>query len=102
MSVFINLRTIKKEEKQINYKDSLKTIGKILVPSLVMFLVIWGLKMVIPFTAANRLNAILIIIFYAIIGVLIYGGISYKMGLLDEVLGKNLLNKITKKLKRQA
>ena len=31
----------------------------------------------------------------AIIGVIIYGGISYKMGLLDEVLEKNILNKIT-------
>lgn len=102
LSVFINLRTIKKEEKQINYKDSLKTIGKILVPSLVMFVVIFVLKSIIPFAATSRLKAILIIIFYAVIGVVIYGGISYKMGLLDEVLGKNLLNKIAKKLKREA
>ena len=102
LSVFINLRTIKKEEKQINYKDSLKTIGKILVPSLSMFIIIFVLKNIIPFTATSRLSAILIIIFYAIIGVIIYGGISYKMGLLDEVLEKNILNKITKKLKHQA
>ena len=102
LSVFINLRTIKKEEKQINYKDSLKTIGKILVPSLSMFVIIFVLKNIIPFTATSRLSAILIIIFYAIIGVIIYGGISYKMGLLDEVLEKNILNKITKKLKHQA
>lgn len=102
LSVFINLRTIKKEEKQINYKDSLKTIGKILVPSLSMFVIIFVLKNIIPFTATSRLSAILIIIFYAIIGVIIYGGISYKMGLIDEVLGKNILNKITKKLKHQA
>ena len=102
LSVFINLRTIKKEEKQINYKDSLKTIGKILVASLVMFIVIFVLKSVISFSATSRLKAILIIIFYAVIGVAIYGGISYKIGLLDEVLGKNLLNKITKKLKREA
>ena len=102
LSVFINLRTIKKEEKQINYKDSLKTMGKILVPSLVMFIVIFALKRIIPFSATSRLKAILIIIFYAVIGVVIYGGISYKMGLLEEVLGKNLLSKITKKLKREA
>ena len=102
LSVFINLRTIKKEEKQINYKDSLKTIGKILVPSLSMFVIIFVLKNIIPFTATSRLSAILIIIFYTIIGVIIYGGISYKMGLLDEVLEKNILNKITKKLKHQA
>ena len=102
LSVFINLRTIKKEEKQINYKDSLRTIGKILVPSLSMFIIIFVLKNIIPFTATSRLSAILIIIFYAIIGVIIYGGISYKMGLLDEVLEKNILNKITKKLKHQA
>ena len=102
LSVFINLIVIKKEEKQINYKDSLKTIVKILVPSLSMFAIILVLKNIIPFNATSRLSAVLIIIFYAIIGVLIYGGIAYKMGLLDEVLGKNLLNKITKKLKRQA
>ena len=67
-----------------------------------MFVIIFVLKNIIPFTATSRLSAILIIIFYAIIGVIIYGGISYKMGLLDEVLEKNILNKITKKLKHQA
>ena len=67
-----------------------------------MFVIIFVLKNIIPFTATRRLSAILIIIFYTIIGVIIYGGISYKMGLLDEVLEKNILNKITKKLKHQA
>lgn len=99
LSVFINLRAIKKEEKQINYSEAIKTIFLILVPALIMTVILVALRTLLPMATPTRLKAILSIIVYAIIGCIIYFGIAYKMGLLERVFGKELLAKILKKLK---
>ena len=99
LSVFINLRAIKKEEKKINYSEAIKTILLILVPALTMMVILVVLRTLLPMATPTRLRAILSIIIYAVVGCIIYLGIAYKMGLLERVFGKELLTKILKKLK---
>ena len=59
LSVFINLRAIKKEEKKINYSEAVKTIFLILVPALTMMVILVVFRTLLPMATPTRLKAIL-------------------------------------------
>lgn len=97
VAFIIALRTLKKDH-DLNYKDTIKTFGRILVPTIAMIIVVVLLKMIIPINLYNKISCIIYIAIISIVGAIIYLGISYKTGLLEKVFGKNYLNKIIKKL----
>lgn len=99
LSVFINLKAIKKSEPQINYKDAIRTMIKTLIPSFCMLFGLIILRMIIPDFATTRILAVMQIGIYALAGVVIYFFVSYKTNLLEVVFGQGLLTKIAKKLK---
>ena len=59
------------------------------------------LKLVIPFVSSRMLSFVIVCI-YALVGMIIYYLCIKKFGLLDDILGKNLLNKFKNKFKRKA
>ena len=69
------------------------TIVKSLVPITIMILILMGIEIFLPIN-----NNFLKIIVYGIVGGITYIGISYSMGILTELFGKEYLNKIIKKL----
>ncbi len=90
-----------KHKFKFNYTDSLRAVLKISLTLIVMVLVLSGLSLIIPLTVTSRLKSIIIIIPYIIVGAAVYIGMSYKIGLLDDVFGdkkiKTIINKILKK-----
>lgn len=97
VSFTIALRALKKDHA-LNYKDTFKTFGKILLPTAAMIIVVVLLKMIIPINLYSKFSCIVYIAIISIIGACVYLGIAYKTGLLQHVFGKNYLNKIIKKL----
>ena len=93
----IALYIIKKEHK-INYKETLKSITKILVPIASMLLVLLLLSLAIKVDLSSRLSCIIYIAINSIIGGLVYIYVSSKMGLLKDIIGQNMIDKIKKKL----
>lgn len=97
LSVIIGLKSLKKDH-QIDFKETLKLLIKIIVPTIAMIIVLIVLKRLIPYNLTSRTSSILFIALNALLGASTYLYISYKMGLLEQVFGKAMLNKIIKKL----
>lgn len=92
ISVIVGLVSLHKSEK-INFKFLFTTIVKSLIPITIMVLILMGIEIFLPIN-----NNFLKIIVYGIVGGITYIGISYSMGILTELFGKEYLNKIIKKL----
>ena len=87
-----------KKSLNFKYKNILKTILKTLIPSLSMLLVLLIMSKFININVTGTLNIIIVCLTYAIVGGIIYIFTSYKIGLLNEVLGSDFINKILNKL----
>ncbi len=100
LSIYIGLSTLRKQHN-FKYSEIFKTIIKTLIPCGLMILSVLLLKPVFNYlnlSVYKKLDAILIVGISSIIGSLVYLFISYKMKIIDEVMGSNYLNKIIKKL----
>ncbi len=96
VSVLIGLISLHHTEK-IKYTKMIREVLKTMVPATLMVVVL-VLFNLFHFPYDTHVKAILKIGFYALVGGSIYIGVSYKMGLLDDILGKEMMRKIIKKL----
>lgn len=96
-SVIIGLSSLKRENR-IKYSDTVKTVGKTLIPAASMVIILSLINCFIKFNELTISGSIITIIMNAFIGGIIYIGVSYKMGLIDYILGRDMVNKILKKL----
>lgn len=87
-----------KKKLDIKYKETIKKVIRTLLPLSVMIIVIVILREFIPCTSSRILNLIYSFI-YAIIGGITYFFISIKTNLLYDILGKDIIDKVLKKLK---
>lgn len=87
-----------KKKLDIKYKETIKKVIRTLLPLSVMIIVIVILREFIPSTSSRILNLIYSFI-YAIVGGITYFFISIKTNLLYDILGKDIINKVLKKLK---
>lgn len=92
LSVIVGIVSIHKEEK-ISFKYLFISMLKSLIPGLVMLII---LTIFNSFVTIN--NNILMIGVNGIIGIVIYVFLSYQLGLLTSLFGKEGLNRIIKKL----
>ena len=97
LSIIIALISLKKDCK-LAYGSTLKVLGKMIVPTLAMILVVILLNTLIPINYASKLSCIVNIAIIAVVGAIVYIGISWKMGIVESVLGKRMVNKFLKKL----
>ncbi len=88
-----------KKYVHISYKTSLKPIMKISLFSLVMTIAILLVSLVYPITATTRTFAAIQSIFYTVLGAVVYLTISYKTGLINDIFGKTLIDRVLIKLK---
>lgn len=93
----LSLRKLKKEH-DLNYKDTLKLTQKLIFPTLAMVVAVVLLKWVLPIEYASKISCCIYIGIISLIGGFIYLFLTYKMGLLTKVIGKNTINKMIKKL----
>lgn len=84
----------------VNYEKTIKQTINALCGTVLMVLVLSVVKLVVPISVASRFSNILIIVVYAIIGMITYFIYMKKTHSIDEVFGKDFLNKFKKKKKR--
>ena len=81
----------------INYKDTLLKILKIIFISILMILILAIAKQLVPFTSSNRFVNILYIVIYTLLGSIVYLFISFKTKLIYQIFGDNFLKNIKNK-----
>lgn len=84
----------------VNYEKTIKQTINALCGTVLMVLVLSVVKLVVPISVASRFLNILIIVVYAIIGMITYFIYMKKTHSIDDVFGKDFLNKFKKKKKR--
>ena len=83
-----------KREFQFKYTDTKNALVKILLPLAVMIVVVLLMKLFIPIDYDSRFACVMYIAVIALVGSLTYFIISHKMGLMDDILGKNYLQRL--------
>lgn len=95
-AVIIAMKALKKEF-HFKYQEILKVIKKTMIPLIAMILVVLGLKILLPVNYHSRFSCIINVAVISLIGGCMYLFIAYKMGLMQDVLGDDFLNKIKRK-----
>ena len=98
LSVFISFKALKKS-MNFEYSGIFNIIKKELLPLITMIVVVFGLEYFIKGYFNTRITVIIPCLICALMGVITYGLISYKMGLLSDVLGQDYIDSILKKLR---
>ena len=84
----------------VNYEKTIKQTINALCGTVLMVLVLSVVKLVVPISVASRFLNILIIVVYAAIGMITYFIYMKKTHSIDDVFGKDFLNKFKRKKKR--
>lgn len=95
----IYLAYVIKNQTNISYLKSVKTIIKVILCTAIMILSLMILNFIVPMTSHSRIIAILQLLIYGVAGIIVYFYVAYKSKTLDEVFGKEMLTKILTKLK---
>lgn len=96
-SYFYSLTSLKKS-MNFSYKEVLKTIKDVLLPTVCMLISLIILNLFIKLPNSSLIKICLVLILYTIIGASVYLGISYKTGLLNDVFGKEYITRLLNKL----
>lgn len=97
LSIIIALVSLKKDCK-LAYGDTFRLLLKMIVPTVLMALVVLVIGRIVPVNYDNKLSCVLFVSVNAIVGAIVYFLVSFKMGIVDKVFGKAMVNKILKKL----
>lgn len=98
LSIGVSIYYLKKESKDLKFKSTINLTYKILFAVIIMFMVLFTLNKVLPFDLYTRSGAMITTIINSIIGAVIYIFITYKLNVINEVFGKEFINKIKNKL----
>ena len=96
-SIYIALRAIKKDH-EVSYNDTTKILGKMILPIIITVIVVLFIKIMFPYNEYSRVAAILYTGVVGLIGALVYLVAAYKSNIFSQVFGKELINKLIKKL----
>ena len=97
----ISLGKLKKDHN-LHYKETFMMGLKLLIPTFVMAILVFFLKEMIPINYSSKVSCCFYIGFISLMGALVYGSITYKMGILTHVFGRQTIHKIRKKLTSRA
>lgn len=101
VSIIINLYVMHKDKDlKISYKSTYKNFFKILYTIVIMCIALFILKMFIPLNNHGRMMSLIVICIYGFVGMLIYFGITYKNGVIENILGKDFIKGIMNKIKK--
>ena len=95
---FIFLLRFISHDVHISYRNSLKVLIKTILPLLAMTVTIVILRMIWP-PADSRVLLLFQLMIYALAGVIVYGLLGLKNGVIQEVLGSEKLDALLRKLK---
>ncbi|MBR0420045.1 MAG: oligosaccharide flippase family protein [Erysipelotrichaceae bacterium] len=95
---FIFLLRFISHDVHISYRNSLKVLIKTILPLLAMTVTIVILRMIWP-PVDSRVLLLFQLMIYALAGVIVYGLLGLKNGVIQEVLGSEKLDALLRKLK---
>ena len=98
ISVLIGLYGLKKLDKDIYYGKSLKWFSKTVLSGLVMFFPVIIIVNNLSFDVSTISGSLITIVIGALVGAPIYLFVSHKLGLIEELLGKDFIDRILIKL----
>ena len=98
LSIGISIYYLKKESQGLKFKSTINLTYKILFAVIIMFMVLFPLNKILPFNLYTRSGAMITTIINSIIGAVIYIFITYKLNVINEIFGKEFINKIKNKL----
>lgn len=87
-----------RKKHQIKYGETIKTLKRIMLPTLVMGIFVLLLMWILPVNYFSKTSCICYVAIISVVGALIYLVIAYKQNLLNDIFGKEYLQKIVKKL----
>lgn len=96
ITIIICLLDLKKTFS-INYSRTIKRTIVIIFATIIMITVIKILSIIIPIGGHSRFISIIIVSFYAVIGMAVYFGITYKTKTFDKIIGKDIFNVLLRK-----
>lgn len=79
-------------KNKVDYEETVKNFTDILCGCMVMVVVLFLMKFIIPIVSTSRIVNIFIILGYSIVGILVYLLFVSKLGVVKNVFGKNLKN----------
>lgn len=83
----------------VNYEETFNRLITIVYACLIMSLVVLACQLFIPVATSNRFIAVALVGLYSLLGSSIYLFITARRGLVVQIFGKSLINKILVKLK---
>ncbi len=95
LSIMITLVSLKKQCK-LAYRETFNVLVKMIIPTALMMLMVFGLSFVLPINYGSKLSCIIYVAINAVVGAIVYFLVSFKFGIIEKVLGKNMFNKILK------
>ncbi len=97
--VFLVVLIYFRKKYKFAYKKTFINSIKTIICSIIMLICLFGLKLIInPYLTGGRVISMVSLIIYSIIGIIIYFGLSYKIGLIKSIFGVEYINKFLKKL----
>lgn len=85
-----------KKQHQLNFKELRKNTLKILLSNIAMFIGLVLLSLIFKIDSLSKFGSLIEVIVYMIVGIIIYFVVSYKSGLIQDILGDKI-NKFKKK-----
>ena len=85
----------------ISYEETIKRVFNIIITTLVMVIVLLGLKYLFPYNSTSRIFSILYVIIFSIVGLLTYFIIMFKSKLIYDIFGKENINKVLNKFRKR-
>ena len=82
----------------MTYLSTFKILGKILIPTTLMIILIIIIKVIVPYENPSRLYALIYGGILSLIGGVAYIYTCYKMDILNSIFGKEYIIKLVKKL----
>lgn len=82
------------KKHNIKFKNTLNYIVDMMVGSILMIVTLFIISLIIPIYSKVRIVNLFIIIFYAVVGMIIYFMYTYKVNLIRNIFGRNFIIKI--------
>ena len=96
---FIVCLIILNKKYEINFEECVNNFIEVLCGSILMALVLFILRFIVPITVANRLLNLVIIILYTLIGIIVYFIYVNKVGVMKRIFG-NSMSTLLKRIKK--
>jgi len=99
-AVIFLLGSIKKKTN-INYLRAIRSFIKVILSTTIMIFSLKILNLFIPIDSITRFGALFECILYGVVGMIIYFIVTFKSGLIKEILGENFIKGLFNRIKKK-